>query len=292
MTRNRITLLLFGVMCIVIFLVYREPSTSDCSSLEGIIKSHLRLVEWSGTSFYVWHSKVSNYVITGGGDEGHITSAFIEVLTKSSPQEGVVVDIGANTGIYGLYAASLGYTVHFVDFQPVCIKYIQTAIVINHLEQRTKIHPFPLARTNSHRMKVSDLSPCIGVFRSSSSTQFTRINREQGIDALPFYEVTTRRFDELWEKEGSEQIVLMKIDVEGFEVEVLGGMWELFREQRVTNLIVEVTPHFWLHDYRFNRTQLAHELIQLWDWGYQRVLRWDLNGSTVHFDNREQYWAI
>jgi FkbM family methyltransferase len=54
-------------------------------------------------------------------------------------------------------------------------------------------------------------------------------------------QVTILRLDDVCQKFSVEQIAFLKIDVEGFELEVLRGATELLKSRRIQNIIAEVT---------------------------------------------------
>ena len=57
--------------------------------------------------------------------QNQISDIFLSTLDMQQPNE-VVLDIGANTGWFSQIAVKMGYKVHAVDEQPLCILHIVT----------------------------------------------------------------------------------------------------------------------------------------------------------------------
>ena len=150
----------------------------------------------------------------------------------------VVVDVGAFlgnhrrfsinilivcSGEFGLYAAACGCRVHFFEVQPDMAALIRTSIVLNN---------FSSSRVQLLENAISDLP-------SNSLLTFTASggSTSAGNGSL---RVSTIRLDDVSWPPGSK-ILLLKIDVEGFELNALRSAEKLFREKRVHHLIFEYT---------------------------------------------------
>ena len=83
-----------------------------------------------------WHS--ADY-------EMQVNDVFLRELLPEQATSSVVLDIGANTGWFSLVAASLGYVVHAVDIQPLCIWHVLTSALENEYDKLIVPHIVGLA---------------------------------------------------------------------------------------------------------------------------------------------------
>jgi FkbM family methyltransferase len=127
------------------------------------------------------------------------------------------------TGDFGLYAAACGCQVFIFEVQPAMVALIQTSITLNN---------FSSLRVRVFQKAVSDLPSNSQLQFALSGGQTTAMN-----GAL---NVSTIRLDDV-EWPLNSIIYLLKIDVEGFELNVLRSAMKLFNEKRVRHLIFEYT---------------------------------------------------
>ena len=74
-----------------------------------------------------------------------VNDVFLRELLPDHAASTVVVDIGANTGWFSLVAASLGYVVHAIDVQPLCIWHVLTSALENEYDKLIVPHIVGLA---------------------------------------------------------------------------------------------------------------------------------------------------
>jgi FkbM family methyltransferase len=150
----------------------------------------------------------------------------------------IVVDVGAFIGkmnlrmiffIYffigdfGLYAAACGCQVYMFEVQPNMVDLIETSILTNN---------FSSSRVHIINKAVSNLPSNSSLTFSIAGGDTTAMNGTLN--------VTTIRLDDIqWSKQST--ILLLKIDVEGFELNVLRSAEKLFRENRIQHVIFEYT---------------------------------------------------
>lgn len=126
-------------------------------------------------------------------------------------------------GEFGLYAAACGCQVFFFEVQPNMVALIKKSIELNN---------FPTSRVQVIRRAVSDvLTGSHLTFQTAGGT--TTISNGS-------LQVQSIRLDDVpWPAKGI--ILLMKVDVEGFELNVLQSAPNLFKENRIHHLIFEYT---------------------------------------------------
>ncbi|CAF4899739.1 unnamed protein product, partial [Rotaria sp. Silwood1] len=119
----------------------------------------------------------------------------------------IVVDVGAFVGEFGLYAAACNYQVFLFEVQPHMVDLIRTSIALNNF--------------------------------STSRVQFSQGDSETTVSNGTLYASTIRLDNVHWSPQSS--ILILKVDVEGFELNVLRSAEKLFRKKRIHHLIFEYT---------------------------------------------------
>jgi FkbM family methyltransferase len=129
-------------------------------------------------------------------------------------------------GDFGLYAAACGCQVYMFEVQPNMVDVIQTSISINN---------FSSSRVHIINKAVSDLPSNSQLTFSVAGGDTTATNGS--------LKVSTIRLDDIqWPLNST--ILLLKIDVEGFELNVLRSAEKLFHEKRIQHLIFEYTAYW------------------------------------------------
>ncbi|CAF3967224.1 unnamed protein product [Rotaria sp. Silwood2] len=135
----------------------------------------------------------------------------------------IVVDVGAFLGEFGLYAAACNCQVFFFEVQPSMVDLIRTSISLNN---------FSTSRVRVIQNAVSDLP-------SHSQLTFSLSGGTTTISNGTLRASTIRLDDVEWPPQSS--ILMLKIDVEGFELNALRSAEKLFHEKRIHHLIFEYT---------------------------------------------------
>ena len=134
------------------------------------------------------------------------------------------VDIGANVGSYTILGGSVGARGLSIEPIPATFSWLQQNIAINDF---------------SHRVKALN----IGLGRSESMLCFTRgldtVNHvlSNGESAVETIDVPVRTLDAVL---GDSKPTLIKIDVEGFETEVMAGATESLASPELLAVIMEL----------------------------------------------------
>jgi FkbM family methyltransferase len=153
-----------------------------------------------------------------------------------------VVDVGANRGDFSeLFLRQFpSATVHALE--PV-----QTTF--DRLQERLSSKP----RMRFHRLAASDKSgtALIRTFESSEkNTLVTDLKDSLRINAIGEEEIKTQRLDEFFGEIKLQQVDLLKIDVEGFEMKVLEGCGSYLEPSRIRYIF-----------YEFHRVREANSLV-------------------------------
>ena len=166
--------------------------------------------------------------------EPRLTGYFVEHLRPGA----VFVDVGANCGYFSMLAAGLigpsGRVFSFEPNPPVC-RELAEHLERNALQDRVRVFELALSdrRTDNASLFVTSQHSGLSTLVTDSSVAGEAFGRAMTVP------VKTIPFDEWREGESVDRVDLMKIDVEGFEAQVLGGMVQSLRDRRVARLVCE-----------------------------------------------------
>jgi FkbM family methyltransferase len=148
--------------------------------------------------------------------------AFLLHLLRSTD---LFVDVGANMGVYTVLASgAVGARTISIEPIPITFADLLVNIRINNITDRVRSCNIGLGRTNDTLRFTPDLGTCNHVVTDSSV-------------AGPTIQVAVRPLDEVLE---GQVPALIKIDVEGWESEVLAGAQVTLRQRTLLGLIVEM----------------------------------------------------
>jgi FkbM family methyltransferase len=177
----------------------------------------------------------SDYIdlLKGQGYEKGTTRVFTALV-----KEGMnVVDIGANVGYYTLLAArrtGAHGTVYAFEPEPRNFKLLSENIRLNGYENVVATQK---AVSNETGTTSLFLSPRGGTSHSLLSSR----DRSKGT-----IEVEAVALDEFFEAEGNPAIQVIKMDIEGWEMEALDGMRRVIMRNSPLKMIVEFIPRLLL----------------------------------------------
>jgi FkbM family methyltransferase len=185
-----------------------------------------------------------------------------------------VLDVGASTGYYTLLFSKLvGETGRVLSFEPIPVakKYVDTNIDINHLKN---VDTFGFALFDKK-----------GTACLADPLRNDKIDPDKKTAAGHDIMVEMVVFDELIKELKLNRIDMVKLDVEGAELNVLKGMEKTLKKDK-PGLLIEIHPYL-LESFHYTYNDLLRYLSLL---GYQRepVDKPELNFSkgdiTVFFN--------
>ena len=151
------------------------------------------------------------------------------------PRDGIAIDVGAHAGYSVLrIAQAVGPNGHVHAFEPVPALRAQTLanIRLNDLDARVTLHPEAVSEREGAATLFFDPLESAGM---SSLVRQRYLRRS--------LEVRTVALDAWLPAHGLDTVAFVKVDVEGAESQVLGGMATTLQQQRVDLLLVEVHLH-------------------------------------------------
>lgn len=142
------------------------------------------------------------------------------------------VDVGANIGVYSLFALSLDQQVEVTSVEP-------SAINFQELQSNVGLNPEWMDRITCIQTPLSNAS--LDGFWDEVSTRVGDSGHQFGMEkksnALPAQSTTG---DSLLEKVDGDKQILLKIDVDGTEVQILEGFSSSFRRRAICSVLVEL----------------------------------------------------
>lgn len=162
-------------------------------------------------------------------ETGTYEKGTIQLLKKYLKPDSVFLDIGANIGLMSVIASGVvgeKGRIYAVEANPNTVAILQANIELNHCKN---VELIPVALSDEQGTAV--LFENWEVNRGGASL-ISQGNEQQGI------EVKMERLDDLFN--ASDRVDLVKIDVEGFEPQVIRGGMSWFRQQQPV-FIIEVS---------------------------------------------------
>ena len=267
----------------------RIPANAERHDMGEVIRHHGQTVEHPSSHFTMFDVKGGMFAWLKSRGEQFVQDIFHETLDvcreDMSPDEAweraVVLDIGSNTGFYGLLALEKGCAVVFVEPQPECNALISWSIRESGLDERkVKRVQQPVGRKEdgAKSLAVRADNHCSGRFPIENAERGHK--DAYGSDAgsadsqtalqIPFLPVSDMLT--LVGLSDSSKIQLIKIDTEGNELQILEAMLPILQHWQVSNMVVEVTPMWWRHT--GYTTQSGAEI-------FEQLVNFGFVGSTI-----------
>ena len=172
--------------------------------------------------------------------EEPVQEHLAELFARTRPE--CVLDVGANTGQYGMLLRAHGYQGWIASFEPVAGAFEQLTEAAGG-DRRWRVFPFALgARSERRQIAVAEVSQ-LSSFRTFSdyaSTEFPGAS-----DVTHTEEVDIRALNDVWNESlgtlrGSR--VFLKLDTQGWDLEVLKGAHEVLERLVGLQLEASLTP--------------------------------------------------
>lgn len=166
------------------------------------------------------------------------TIQWIDDYLQTDSTTQVFIDVGANIGIYTLYAASVNSKVEIIAVEPINRTFteLEKNIALNSRTDQIKTAHVALSTANGVGV-MTRIDDRVG----SSGAQLVMGNGEDGVstnvmtgDRL-LRELATNKFLAV-------QSVMIKIDTDGNELDVLSGFGKAFSDGVIATVLVETIP--------------------------------------------------
>lgn len=275
--------LIFQLICVVAAGLVDPQYVLNSTILDALDEIQFRRVNFLGKNIFLW--KESNdirdpvtFVLNGNIVEKKIASIFESILSKECATKfavPLVLDIGANYGLYGIYSAIMGCTTYMFEVQPMCQQYIYAATAMNRVSSHTHVIPHIVGNDVFKTIEVDASSHCFGVYRASRGNQLAAWKRGQRGGKKSTMSSTIIKIDDIFSSAISSgsmpRVALVKIDTEGYEYNVLNGMSKLLSSSMVRAVIIELSPVYWPY-FKLKRSDVSASVVSiLWDQGFTKV---------------------
>lgn len=153
----------------------------------------------------------------------------------------IVVDVGSNRGWYSLMAAAYGHHVYAFDPQPHCHTLLSASILINGFSHLINFTNAFVSDSPGNVVEVKRRTGCMGGFPNNNHAGYADRFRKP-LERLPGANqkvpVGSVSLDDMFNPE-KHDVVLLKMDVEGFESHALASANRLLKSGAIRNIILE-----------------------------------------------------
>ena len=189
----------------------------------------------------------------------------VDIFKNEIPDGGVVIDIGANEGFFSVIAAQAAGTdgkVISVEPQSRLQDIVRINLALNGFKDST-LYPNAISLTSHETVKLS-------LFPSSNTGASSIVNKTKLSTAFDIVETITMA--DIIKNEALERVDFIKIDVEGFEYEVIHSMLPEMKEGIVKKILIDYHKPLLL-----NRNISPEDLHQtILDTGFKTIIEPDL----------------
>ena len=166
------------------------------------------------------------------------TIHWINRNLNESTDIGLLIDVGANIGIYSLYAATVNNSISVFSVEPVPDTFRELNANIELNMKTNQISTFMVALSyESGSGTLKNVDPRLG----SSGAQIQIV--ASGDNASTKVLSGDRLLKDEWKKRDHGKKVMIKIDTDGNELDVLNGFIEAFRDGSIVTVLVETHPN-------------------------------------------------
>jgi FkbM family methyltransferase len=165
-------------------------------------------------------------------------------LSSVASYDTIVADVGANQGLYTLWLAQVATGGHIYAFEPDpdLFQCLENNVRTNHLQNVSTIQAAASDRSGTLAFRTNELN-----------------RGDNRVDAKAFRDTSTQQVQAVTLDEivSDRRLDLLKIDVQGFEIEVLLGAQKTLKANPAVTIVFE----FWPYGLR----QAGHRPNELWD---------------------------
>lgn len=194
---------------------------------------------------------------------------ILKKLISSAGYNKAFIDVGVNLGQTLIKVKSVAPSIRYIGFEPnpLCVNYVSSLIAVNYFSN-TEIIPVGLGNKSSvlklnlfSNSDVDSAASIIEGFRSEAS-----VTKTINVPVFKFSDIHLNK---------DLEFGIIKIDVEGAELEVMEGLKEKIKTDRPV-ILVEVLPAY-NHDnvHRISRQKDIEKLLIQLDYKIIRIIKKD-----------------
>jgi len=163
----------------------------------------------------------------------------------------LVVDLGANFAYFTTYSAAMGCRVKAVEAQPRIIDIDLYTLKINGLSNQVEFYNRIISSDPDAKLKINYSDNCW-------ACSYVEEAKPGEVDTPKSKIVKSITVDEV----AKEDVLLMKIDIEGFEVHALESAKNLLSNHKVEHIVMEWNPHLNSHA-KITKERALRTLLEL-----------------------------
>lgn len=181
--------------------------------------------------------------------EQSVKKIFLENIASGD----VVIDVGANIGDYALIASKkVENSGKVLAFEPLSETF---SILKRNLLLNEIMHCQPFQKA------VGEKPDIVNLYKSNASGTMGHLDSSlNGQNLIKKSEVEVITIDDLLNSNNIKNVNMMKIDVEGFEHEVLLGCLQSFKEKKIKKILCEV--HFKYLESKGKSAETIYDLLR------------------------------
>ena len=168
----------------------------------------------------------------------------IEWINSFEKDKIIFWDIGANIGLYSIYAACIHDNLKVVSFEPSTsnLRVLSRNISINNLENKIIINQFALTDHENTYAKMSETKFEEGYSMSTFYYQSDFEGRK--MKPSQKYKIFGTSIDSLLKNKILDAPNYIKIDVDGTEHKILNGAKSLLQHHKIKSFLIEVNENY------------------------------------------------
>jgi FkbM family methyltransferase len=214
-------------------------------------------------------------VILQHGLYGKWEKESLKIWAQLAKKSNVILDIGANTGIFSMLAQNNNSNAKVIAIEPVNVNH--NVLTQNLIENKFPIQAEKVALSDKQGLaKMFMLKDQLNYMTSVNDDRYALHPEIKGNSEVVEIEVPIQPFSYIYEKYKLEKIDLIKIDVEGHEITVLNGMMPYIAKHKPAILIEIIgdenaeilTEMFNKLDYKYiaiDEEGLSLQVDKMWD---------------------------
>ena len=172
------------------------------------------------------------------------TLEWIDSFKKVDNKKIIFWDIGANIGLYSIYAAQKIDNIKIFSFEPSTsnLRVLSRNIFLNNLSEKISISQFPLTSVKNIFLDINESEFIEGWSMNSFGTKKGYDGEEMKIKQK--YKIFGTSIDNLIENEVLELPNYVKIDVDGIEHLILEGASKILSNKTLSSLSIELNEDY------------------------------------------------
>lgn len=168
----------------------------------------------------------------------------IKWIDEFDGEKKIFWDIGANVGIYSIYAVVKHQNIEVVSFEPSFsnLRTLSRNISINNLEDQITIFPLPLSNTDNKFQMMEESEFIEGWSMNSFGTGLNFEGKD--FKSKNKYKIYGCSIDKILNDRILKKPNFLKIDVDGIEHLILEGAQDYLADKELKSILVEINENF------------------------------------------------